>query len=147
MTNSKENKPTKINVTLLAIVALFAIVLITQITINNINNRINIVSNTNTITNSNSDNVGQASEAIIETIPDLPLCKMIVSKTESYDTTNLITGLQVDSNTYYSGYNIAVTQINSNGCTINIDGNNDYITIGQIQKIGPLYVTIKGISE
>ncbi len=136
-TNSKETKSNKINTTLIGIVAIIGILLISWIAISH---------NQNTIkSSSNADTVGQVSEVITANIEDRPLCKFIVSKSEAYDNTNLITGLQVDSNVDYLGQNILITDINDNGCTIKINDNTEYIAIGQIQKIGPLYVTVTNV--
>ena len=132
----------KNNNALLGIAAIIAIVFIVWIAVNN-NAETN---NSNTSTNALSDNSGKASAVIVENIQDTALCRLIVGQSEVYDNTNLVTGLQKDSSTYYSGHNILVTNINSDGCQINIDGNTDYIAVGQIQKIGSLYVTVKSIS-
>jgi len=136
-TNSKNHKSDKINITLIGITALIAILLIVWIAID-----------TNTITtNSNSNDVfGQASLVINENIHDSTLCSLIVSQSESSDSNSLAVGLQVDSSTYYSGHNVLIKAINADGCMIDIDGNADYVAVGQIQKIGSVYVTIKDIS-
>lgn len=132
-----ENKSHEANTTLVAVFALAAILIITWIAIS---------TNTAVINNSRDDAVGQASSVIIETIADTKLCNIILSTTKYYGANNLIVGLHEESVTYYSGYNVLVKSVNSNGCIIDINGNSDYIAVGQIQKIGPLYVTVKSIS-
>jgi hypothetical protein len=134
MTNKKYNSE-KVNITLIGITALIAILLITWIAID-----------TNMVTNSNNDAYGQVSQAMTENINDRPLCRLIIGQNENYDSTNLLTGLQIDSNTYYLGHNIVVKELYANGCLVSVDEASEYIAVGQIQKVGQLYITIKNIS-
>jgi len=143
MINKSKNK-SKVNTPLISVIAILAIVLIVWIAIDTNNAFIRSSSSEGNKYNQLS---GQVTAVINEDIQDTALCKLIISQNEAYDNTEIITGLQTGLSTYYSGQNIEITTINSDGCTININGNSDYIVIGQIQKIGQLYVTVTGISK
>ncbi|MGV8086185.1 MAG: hypothetical protein ACP5N1_01010 [Candidatus Woesearchaeota archaeon] len=132
-----EHKSHEVNTTLVAVFALAAILIITWIAIS---------TNSAAVNNSRNDVVGQASGVIVETIADTKLCNIILGTTKYYGATNLIVGLHEESITYYAGYNVLIKSVNSNGCIVDINENSDYIAVGQIQKVGPLYVTVKSIS-
>jgi hypothetical protein len=72
---------------------------------------------------------------------------LIVGKTTIYDETTLAASLSVGTPAYYSGYSVAVQEINSDGCLVDINGNTEYLAIGQVERVGPLYVTIKDVVQ
>jgi hypothetical protein len=143
----KEAKKPRISNAVFGVISIFAIFFIVWLSLNGTarNNAVN--------TESNSDSIGQAAQALYGDSSDTssleqdiaPICKVIVGKTTSYDGTILATSLSADESTYYSGYTVGIKEINNEGCVVDINGNSDYLAIGQIQKIGPLYVTVTDI--
>jgi hypothetical protein len=131
-----ESKP---NTTVIAIASIVAILLIVVMTVS-FNNR---VANAN---NANLDYTGKVSEVapqVVQETKDNSLCKLIVGRTTIYDDSTLAVTLGVEETTFYSGYSIKVVSVNSEGCVVDINGNNDYLASGQVQRLGNLYVTVK----
>jgi hypothetical protein len=139
--SKNNNHNPKINNSLLAIIAIFAIFFILWITIKD-TNRMSSVAPTENL-------AGQALQVAVADSAEQnnAICKIIVGQTTIYDTTTLAVSLDAGQSTYYTGYAVTVTQINNNGCTIDINGNTDYIAVGQVQRIGPLYVTVKEVLQ
>ena len=135
-----DNHNSKINNSLLAIIAIFAIFFILWISIKDVNGTGSVVP---------TDNLaGQALQvAVADSTTQSAICKMIVGQTTIYDTTTLAVSLNAGQSTYYAGYAVTVADVNNNGCSIDINGNTDYIAVGQVQRIGPLYVTVKEILQ
>jgi hypothetical protein len=137
-----EHKPFKINNALLGVVGIFAIfiILYLAITFSPVQQNSSLVQQS-----TSADLSGQASAVLQNT--QSSVCNLIVGQTTIYDDTTLATSLKSGESTYYSGYIVSVEDINSDGCVVNINNNKDYIAVGQIQRLGPLYVTVKGIIE
>ena len=135
MTHNPEHKP-KINNALLGVLAIFAIFLIVYFAVAFKTNSVNRVQDV--------DYAGQASVFVAQ---DLMFCKLIVGQTTVYDDTNLAVTLETGAATYYSGYSVTVVSINENGCVVDVSGNSDYLAIGQVQRLGSLYVTVKDVVQ
>jgi len=135
----------KFNNSLIAIASIFTIFLITYFAIIVANNRIaNSVANANVL--QGADSAGLASGVIAQdAASSVASCKLIVGQTTLYDDTTLAVTLEAGSSTYYAGYSVSVTSVNDNGCVVDINGNSDYLAIGQIQRLGSLYVTVKDV--
>jgi hypothetical protein len=140
----------KVNNYLLGVVAVFAIFFIMWITLKDVDMKYRAASDDIIGT----DAVGQAADAVLTeaqastaSIQDTSVCKLIVGQTTIYDSTTLAANLNIGGSTYYSGYNIVVKNINSNGCVISVGGNADYIAVGQIEKLGSVYVTVKEVLQ
>jgi len=126
-----ENKHTKVDNTILGITAIVSIFIIVLIVIN---------SNSSPQAYTN-DNVGNAAVMF----KDSSMCNIIIGQTMSYDDNVMAVSLGTDESTQYTGYVVSVESIDDNGCTINIGGDEEYLALGQIQRVGSLYVTIKDI--
>ncbi|MGV8171545.1 MAG: hypothetical protein ACP5OA_02520 [Candidatus Woesearchaeota archaeon] len=121
-----------------AILAIFFIVLIT----------ISLTSNTTL----NQDNIGQATQIIYDEYSrgysagvDVALCKIIAGLTTVYDDATLAVTLDEGSSTTYAGEIITVKMINDNGCIVSVGETSDYLALGQIQRLGHVYVTVKDV--
>jgi hypothetical protein len=136
MTHNPEHNP-KISNASLGIIAIFAIFLIVYFA---------IAFKTNTVASATQDMdyTGQASVFVAQ---DLMFCKLIVGQTTVYDNTNLAVTLETGAATYYSGYSITVVSINKNGCVVDVSGTSDYLAIGQVQRLGSVYVTVKDVVQ
>jgi hypothetical protein len=131
-----ENTHQKVNNTLLGITAILAILLIVLFTVNG--------SKQGTL----RTDTGMAIEIALSEVnseTNVQLCKLIVGTTTAYDGTMLSTILASGASSYYSGFSVAIDAINDDGCVVNINGNSDYIAVGQMQKVGPLYVTVREV--
>jgi len=95
---------------------------------------------------SGNDNAGQASKAVLESQSRTILCNILVSQTNAYDNTVMAVSLGAGESTYYRGYTVSVQAINDQGCILDVNGNNDYIALGQIEKLGQVYITVKDIT-
>lgn len=122
------------------VVAIVAIIIITAIAVNS--------NSGNYVTSNNYDNSGLVS-GIITTSEDVTssLCKIVVNTNTVHDGSELITSLEVGAYVTYDVYRISIANINSNGCNVAIDGSDEYIAVGQIQKIGPVYVTVQEVLQ
>ena len=118
---------------MLGLAAIFSIFLIVYITIHSAS------------VPTNTDLAGQASSVTLESQSRGLLCNIIVGQTDSYDRNVMAVGLSVGESTYYRGYTVSVESITEEGCMIGVNGNKDYIAIGQIAKIEPVYITVKDI--
>jgi hypothetical protein len=137
----------KISNSVLGIVAIFAIFLIVWAVFKDVNR-----GNQNVL--SNSDNSGQASEASVqEALAEIQYtesqntetCKVIVGQTTLYDENTFAASLKVGVSAYYAGNTISVEEINTNGCVVNINGDVEYLAVGQIQRVGTAYVTVREV--
>lgn len=128
----------KVNNALIGIASIFAIFLIVYFAIMFRTNSV-----TSTLTAQNVDSAGLASGVI--TTQDVSSCKLLVGQTTIYDINTLAVSLEAGSATYYAGYSVSVVSVNDNGCVVDINGNSDYLAIGQIQRLGSLYVTVKDV--
>jgi hypothetical protein len=140
--HNPEHKP-KFNNTLLGIASIFAIFLIVYFSV--MYGRTDSVLKTESV--QGVDSAGQVSVALSDMLPaqDISMCKLIVGQTTLYDDTTLAVSLESGSSTYYAGYSVSVFSINDNGCVVDVNGNADYLAVGQIQRLGSLYVTVKDI--
>lgn len=133
--NMEEHEHQKANILPVAITAIIAIVLIVFLTIDN----------PGASTVMGEDSVGNAAEVLSsQELQDIMLCKLFITKTDG-DETALSTVLAKGDSSYYAGFALSVEEINSNGCIVNINGNSDYVVVGQIQRVGPLYVTVREV--
>ncbi|MGV8141437.1 MAG: hypothetical protein ACP5NW_03275 [Candidatus Woesearchaeota archaeon] len=131
----EEHEHQKANILPVAITAIIAIVLIVFLTIDN----------PGASTVMGEDSVGNAAEVLSsQELQDIMLCKLFITKTDG-DETALSTVLAKGDSSYYAGFALSVEEINSNGCIVNINGNSDYVVVGQIQRVGPLYVTVREV--
>jgi len=149
--NHSEHKP-KISNAVLGIVSIFAIFLIAYFAITF--DRVDSTANNGNI--QSVDSAGQAIQVLSAgdasttantqvTTSNVASCKIIVGQTTIYDDNTLAVSLETGSSTYYAGYSVTVNSINDNGCVVDISGTNDYLAIGQIERIGSLYVTVKDV--
>jgi hypothetical protein len=137
---SKKNP--KISNALIAVVSIFAIFLVTYFALTFRTNTLNSVDQIQN--RDNVDSNGQVLNVVRQDVTSVS-CKLLVSPTTLYDDKTLAVGLEAGSVTYYSGNIISVISVNDNGCVVGIGESNDYIAIGQIQRIGSLYVTVKEV--
>jgi len=137
-----EHKPFKIDNALLGVAGIFAIFLIAYMAIT--------FDSSVTSQSTSTDVSGQAIQ-VLQTTQSLvtkgPVCKLIVGQTTIYDGTTLAVSMRSGDSAYYSGYTVRIEDINVDGCVVNINGNRDYIAAGQIQRLGPLYVTVKMVAQ
>jgi hypothetical protein len=141
-----EHKSNKVNNALLGVIAIFAIFLLVYFAVSSKVNAANTVTNVGQdIVTQNADYAGQVSQVLVE--QDVMSCKLLVGQTTLYDDNTLAVSLEASSSTYYSGNVITVVSVNENGCVIDISGNSDYLAIGQIQRLGSLYVTVKDVVQ
>jgi hypothetical protein len=133
----------KINNSVLGIIAIVSIVLITYMAINS-----TVRSNVYT----QNDIIGQAFVAedffdystisVIEEYTSIPACKLIIGMTTVYDESNLAVSLEQGASVTYKDIFLRVDSINDDGCKLRIDGIVEYVSIGQIQKVGSVYITV-----
>jgi len=142
----------KVNNSLLAILAIFAIFFIAWITTKDNILQVNVATTASSA--STNDVAGQATDAVLTQavqdntpISNSAMCKLIVGQTTIYDRSTLAINLESGASTYYAGYTVSVQDVNSNGCVVGINGNSDFIAVGQIQRIGALYVTVKEVLQ
>ncbi len=134
MTHNPEHKHDKINTPLIGIVAIFAIFLIVYMAIEFRDGGL-----------TQTDYAGQASEVFVA--QDVMFCKLLVGQTTIYDDTTLAVTLETGATTYYAGFSVSVVSINENGCVVDISGTSDYLALGQVQRLGSLYVTVKDVLQ
>ncbi|HYD03203.1 MAG TPA: hypothetical protein VEC16_02790 [Alphaproteobacteria bacterium] len=139
---SNEGSKSKVNLPLLSFVAIIAIILIVSMTVS-LKNKIAHSDSDDYVPTETQDAAGQASSVLV----DDSLCKLIVGRTTIYDDTTLAVTLATGEHTYYGGFTIRVDQINQEGCVVDVNGNSEYLAVGQIQRLGSVYVTIKGVSN
>jgi hypothetical protein len=120
--------------TYLGITAIISIFIIVLIAIN---------SSSGSQAYSDNNNVGKVAEAFNK---DFSMCKIIVGQTTSYDDNVMAVSLGTGDSTEYTGFAVSVASIDDKGCMIDVDGKTQYLVLGQIQKVGPLYVTVKDIT-
>jgi hypothetical protein len=75
------------------------------------------------------------------------LCKFIAAPTTIYDENSLSVTLGKGASTYYSGNTITVEDITTDGCILNVGGSRDFLAVGQVQRLGTVYITIKEVVE
>jgi hypothetical protein len=92
------------------------------------------------------DTSGQASDVLLNSA-DTGSCKLIIAQTTSYDNNVMAITLHQSEIAYYKGHMIKLIDVNDAGCVASVDGSSDYVALGQIQKIGLLYLTVKDISN
>jgi hypothetical protein len=128
----------------LAMVAILAIVLITYFAI--IFTPGTAVDTSQITTSSvNTDQSGYTTEAVLQEGTKATSCKLICGMTTLYDETTLAVTLGEGASTTYAGRTVSVSSINSNGCMIQVDYVKEYLALGQIQKVGTLYVTVTDV--
>jgi len=100
----------------------------------------------------NQDNMGQATQIVYDeysrgytTGVDVALCKIIAGLTTVYDGATLAVTLEEGSSTTYAGEIITVKMINDNGCVVSVGETSEYLALGQIQRLGQVYVTVKDV--
>ena len=135
--DKKEQTHPKVNNMLIAVVAIFAICFIVYFAINSGHGSI---ASTQT---SNADNTGQAFTPI--TIDRT--CNFMVSGTSIFDSSSLSAILDKGGQVFYQGKTISLDDTNSNGCVIDVNGQSDFVAVGQLQQIGPVYVLVKEINQ
>jgi len=138
MTHNPEHKPHKVNNAIVGVAAIFAIFLIVYLAVE-------FRSSGVATPTQNAGYTGQASEVLVA--QDVMFCKLLVGQTTVYDDTTLAVTLETGAATYYSGYSVSVVSINKNGCVVDIGGTSDYLAIGQVQRLGSLYVTVKDVLQ
>jgi len=139
-----EHKP-KISNAVLAIVSIFAIFLISYFAVTYRAN----TDMTSIMPVQTGDSAGLAT-GVLDTqavSSDVALCKLIIGQTTINDENTMAISLEVGGATYYSGNSISVTAINDNGCQVDVNGNSDYLAIGQIERLGAVYVTVTDIAK
>ena len=92
---------------------------------------------------SSNGNVGQAS-LVAETVR---LCKFVAAPTTIYDSQSLSVTLEKGASTYYQGNTITVDDITNNGCIISVGQSQDFLAVGQLQKLGTVYVTVTEVLQ
>jgi len=145
--HSSQGKHPKISNEVLGVVAILAIFLIVWFVVKDVNR-------TNQgVISSNSDSAGQASQVLVHSLSDgqtsdaqdSSLCQILVGQTTVYDATTLSASLSVGVPAYYADNTITVREINSNGCVIDVSGTSDFLAVGQVEKLGTVYATVKQV--
>lgn len=131
----------KINNSVLGIASILAVFLIVYFALN-----FTLGTSIDT-SNTAADSSGYAAQAALSGDASASLCKIIVGMTTAYDDTTLAVTLEEGASATYASYTVSVVSINSNGCVVDIDGVSDYLAVGQIQKVGYLYVTVKDVVQ
>jgi hypothetical protein len=131
----------KVNNSLLGIVAIFAIFLIVYFAMT-FTPRISPGTS-----NQVADQSGYVAQSAVQESVGAALCKLVVGMTTIYDSTTLAVTLEEGASTAYAGRTVSVTSINSDGCVVKIDYVDDYLAVGQIQKVGTLYVTVTDVTS
>jgi len=93
------------------------------------------------INQNSNDAAGQAS---LVAAP-VRACRFIAAPTTIYDSQSLSVSLEKGASTYYSGNTVTVEDITDYGCIINVGGERDFLAVGQLQKLGPMYITVKEV--
>jgi len=97
-----------------------------------------------TVPSTNTDSLGYAVQTAA--VDDAgAYCKLILGLTTVYDNAVMTVSLEEGSSTTYAGDIISVGTINDNGCVVSVSGVSEYLAIGQIQRIGQVYVTVKEV--
>jgi hypothetical protein len=144
---SQSRRP-KISNAVLGIVAILAIFLIVLFAFKNVQrNNQEILSRTsdNTVGQASAVLAGAASDVQSSDTQDTPLCQILVGQTTVYDATTLSASLPVGVPAYYADNTVDIQDINSNGCVVEIGGDAEFLAVGQLQKVGTLYVTVKQV--
>ena len=139
----------KVSNSLLGIIAIFAIFLIVWFAFKDINR------NTQAAISGGANNlVGGATDASVaqalaqtqsSDVLNADICKIVVGQTTIYDETTFASSLEVGASAYYAGNTIKIQKINADGCLIDVNGDVEYLAVGQVQRVGTVYVTVKDV--
>jgi len=138
------HKP-KISNSVLGIISIFAIFLIVFIALN-----FTPTSSTTYDMDSIDDRSGYVTQAVIQddaTSMSVPICKMVIGLSTVYDSMVLGAMLEEGASATYFGKTVTVISMNADGCVVDVEGESEYLAVGQIQRVGYLYITVTDVSN
>jgi hypothetical protein len=139
----------KISNSVLGIAAIIAIFLIVYVTVG-FTPKLTILSASYN-SNPTSDQSGYAAEAIAEDYGEYAdtsstlSCNILLGLNADYDYNAMSVTLESESSITYAGNTISVGFVNDDGCMVIVGETSEYLALGQIQRVGPVYVTVRDI--
>jgi hypothetical protein len=74
--------------------------------------------------------------------PNASSCRVVVGLTTAYDDSAATLIIEKGTSTTYSGRTVSVTAIDPEGCTIKVDYVDGHLIVGEIKKVGTVYITL-----